>query len=79
MNGIGYAAIALFAIGWLAAIVSWFYGAYHVAMWSFGRGTGAHGAEAIKGGAAFLACWLFAVFNGLIGGWFGGWQPGSGF
>jgi hypothetical protein len=27
-----------------------------------------------KGFAAFIACGLFALLNGLIGGWFGGWQ-----
>jgi hypothetical protein len=32
--------------------------------------------KAIRGIVAFIACWLFAFSNGLIGAWFGGWQVG---
>jgi hypothetical protein len=74
---IGLATIALFAIGWLVAVASWFYAAYHTVMWFFRRGKDGgslHGSKAIRGGIAFLAGWAFGFFNGLIGIWLGGWQ-----
>jgi hypothetical protein len=71
MNTIGIIAFVLFAIAWAGGVISWFYMAYHIALVWLGRGKGFEG---LKGFAAFIACGLFALLNGLIGGWFGGWQ-----
>jgi hypothetical protein len=82
VNAIGFVAVLLFAVGWTAAIVSWLYTAYHVVMGWFRstshEGTPSHRRRAVMGGLAFLGCGLFAMFNGLIGTWFGGWQTASG-
>jgi hypothetical protein len=77
MNAIGIVALILFVIAWATGVISWFYMAYHIALVWLGRGTPFEGL--IKGLLGFLACGLFATLNGLIGGWFGGWQTCIGF
>jgi len=71
MNAIGVVAFIFFVIAWAGAVISWFYTAYQIALVWLGRGTAFEG---LKGFAVFIACGLFAMLNGLIGGWFGGWQ-----
>jgi hypothetical protein len=71
MNAIGIIALVFFIIAWLGAIISWFYTAYQIVLVWLGRGKSYAG---FKGFIGFIACGLFALVNGLIGVWFGGWQ-----
>jgi hypothetical protein len=67
------ATVALFAIGWLVAVASWFYAVFHLAIWLFRRDD-SHRSKAIRGGAVFLAGWAFAFASGFIGALLGSWQ-----
>ena len=73
MNAIGFIAAVLFGVGWLGAVIAWFYSVYHLITSKF-QIDDPHMREFFKGGAAFIGCWLFTFSNGLIGAWFGGWQ-----
>src|SRR5579863_6351522 len=55
---IGIAAFFVFAVGWIFAIIAWFYGAYQLLMNWFRPG---RSRKALDGMAAFVAGWLLAM------------------
>ncbi len=73
MKAIGLISVALFTVGWAGSVAAWFYVAYHLLLWMFKARDPEHKRKFLKGAALFVACWLLAMSNGLIGTWLGGW------
>jgi hypothetical protein len=77
MNLIGFIGLGVFILTWIACIVIWVIGAYHlVQYWLHSQSPASklHRAKFFKALALFIAVGLFGMLVGGIGSWLGGWQ-----
>jgi hypothetical protein len=83
MNLIGFIGLGVFVLAWIACIVIWVIGAYHLVRYALLGdyrihpllpAAKLHRTKAFKSMVLFVAVVLFGMIVGGVSSWLGGWQ-----